>query len=519
MKIVTIEEMRKIDAACAKEMGITTDTLMENAGLAVAQKAREMLGEVQAVPVLVLVGPGNNGGDGLVAARCLQEWGAYTTAYLALPRKADDPNLERARAKGVSILDALSDPGLKLFSRTLGGARLVIDAALGTGRLRPLEGAVKEMMSRLQMERAARRDLTLLALDIPTGMDADTGVVDPATPCFDATVTLAYPKTGLFRFPGAARVGRLHVVDIGIPEQLAQHINRELLTPQWVAERLPSRPLDAHKGAFGRLLIVAGSRHYVGAAALAAEAAYRVGAGLVTIASPSSIYPILAATAVEATHLPLPEMAPGRLSSEAALVVEGEIERCSALLVGCGMGQYPQVQAFLERLLLHEPPKAIPTVVDADALNSLARVDEWWRSMEWPAILTPHPGEMARLTGESTSSIQGDRLESAREWAGRWGKVVVLKGAFTVVAPPQGPVRVSPFANPALASAGTGDVLAGAIAGLLAQGVPLSEAAGCGVYIHGAAGEEAREEIGEVGVIARDLLSRLPKVISSLRGR
>ena len=518
MKIVTAEEMRHLDAACASEMGIPTDTLMENAGLAVAEKAWGILGDIRNAPILVLTGPGNNGGDGLVAARHLQDWGALVTVYLAIPRNADDPNLERAQLKGVTIVDAASDPGQRLFRNALSGTRMVMDAILGTGRMRSLQGTLKEIMIDVQRERTARKDLLLLALDIPSGMDSDTGEVDPSTPCFDVTVTLAYPKIGLFRFPAAANVGRLEIVDIDIPPQLAESIDTELVTPQWVSQRLPSRPQDAHKGTFGRLLIVAGSQNYVGAAALAAEAAYRVGTGLVTIAAPYSIYPILAASVAEATHLPLPEVEPGRLSPEGVSIVEDELKQCDALVVGCGMGQYPEARAFLERLLLQDQAVKLPVIIDADGLNNLARIGDWWKRLEWPAVLTPHPGEMGRLTGSSTSEVQGDRLDTARSWSAKWEQVVVLKGAHSIVAAPRGPVRISPFANPALASAGTGDVLAGVIGGLLAQGVPPSDAAACGVYLHGAAGEAVREQIGDAGLLARDLLGWLPKVLFKLHG-
>ena len=517
MKVVTVEEMRRLDAACIREAGISTDVLMENAGLGVAQKVRQLLGDVSRVPILVLVGPGNNGGDGLVVARHLQDWGARVTAYIVVPRPPDDQKLTQAEERGVMLLDASSDSGLESFRNALSSVRLVVDAILGTGHLRPLRDTVRDVMTELGRQRSQRRELILLALDLPTGLDGDTGAVDPATPAFDVTVTLAFPKAGLFRFPGAATVGRLETVDIGIPAHLAEGISCELLTARWVAERLPSRPLDAHKGTFGHLLIVAGSRNYVGAAALAAEAAYRVGAGLVTLATPASIYPILAASTIEATHLPLPETEPGRLSLDAVPLVAEELARCDALLVGCGMGLYPDARLFLERLLFEKLPRELPTVVDADGLNNLARVDNWWERIAPPAILTPHPGEMARLSGTSARELQEDRLDTARTWAARWGKVVVLKGAFSVVASPQGTTQISPFANPALASGGTGDVLAGAIAGLLTQGIAPFEAAACGVYLHGAAGEEARNALGDTGVIARDLLGELPRVIKRLR--
>jgi NAD(P)H-hydrate epimerase len=270
-------------------------------------------------------------------------------------------------------------------------------------------------------------------------------------------------------------------------------------------------------GTFGGLLIVAGSRNYVGAAALAAEAAYRVGTGLVTIAAPESIHPILAASLKEATHLPLPEAEAGHIGVEAVPVVREALTRYDALVVGCGIAQHLGTRAFLERLLLDSPENTTPLLVDADGLTHLAHTPGWPERLAWPAVLTPHVGEMARLTGASTQDVQADRLAVARSWASRWGKVVVLKGAYSIIASPDGRTMVSPFANPALASAGTGDVLAGAIGGLLAQGMTPFEAAGCGAYLHAAAGEMVREEIGDAGLLAGDLLPRLPKAIRNLR--
>jgi NAD(P)H-hydrate epimerase len=396
---------------------------------------------------------------------------------------------------------------------------LVIDAVLGTGHLRPLGEPLMEIFRLVTEERRDRDNLVLLALDIPTGMDADTGAVDPSTPHFDVTVTLAYPKVGLFKFPGAARVGQLEVVDIGIPPRLAGSVNTELLTPEWVTSRLPERPPDAHKGTFGRLLIIAGSHNYVGAAVLAAEAAYRVGAGLVTVATPQSVYPLVAISVTEATHLPLPESGPGRLSEESVATLENAVEQYDAAVIGCGMGQYPEAQAVLGALLFKKPQKSIPAIIDADGLNNLARLENWWSRIRWPAILTPHPGEMARLTGSSTRDVQGDRLATARDHAARWDKVVVLKGAYSVVASPDGTAMVSPFANPALASAGTGDVLAGVIGGLLAQGMSPFDASACGVYLHAKAGEEARCDLGDAGLLARDLPGKLPTIMGLLKAR
>ena len=515
MKIVTAEEMRLLEERCAQE-GVSTDTLMEKAGLAVAQKAREFLGDVRGVPILALVGSGNNGGDGLVAARHLSDWGAEVTVYLTLPRNEEDPKRQLLLDRGVTVCWAEDDVGLSLLTGQLDRARLVIDAILGTGRARPIEGTLAEILLLLVNVRASRPRLSLMALDMPTGLNADTGELDPLCPVADVTVTLGYPKVGLFAFPGAAQVGRLEVVDIGIPASLAEDVPQELITSDWVRDALPRRPLDSHKGTFGRVLVVVGSMSYIGAAYLACEGAARVGAGLVTLAIPRSLQPVLASKLTEATYLLLPEEE-GALSPAASDVILSEASSYQALLVGCGLGQGSDVARLLRQTLLTARYPGVPIVLDADALNIMSRVPEWWLGLKGEAVVTPHPEEMSRLTGKTTSEINAARLSTTRERAVRWGKSVVLKGAYTVVSSPQGQVRISPFANPGLASAGTGDVLAGAVAGLLAQGMSTFDAASCGVYVHGAAGEQARREMGDTGMVASDLLPRLPLVIKQVK--
>ncbi len=507
--------MRRIEERCVHQ-GISTDTLMEKAGLAVARKARERLEVVRKAPVLVLVGPGNNGGDGLVAARHLWEWGTDVTAYLALPRSRDDPKLRFLPDIGVSVVRAEDDASFELLDDLLGRAHLVIDALLGTGRSRPIEGALAGTLSRLAKARAERAKMKLMALDLPTGLNADTGEADPLCPTADVTVALGYPKVGHFSFPGAERVGRLEVADIDIPPSLAEDAPQELITPERVRNALPRRPQNAHKGTFGRTLVIAGSARYVGAAVLACQGAARVGAGLVTLAIPESLLPVFAARLTETTFLPLPER-DGELSPEASELVLSEAQGCQALLAGCGLGQSPDVSAFLRQTLLTRRYNGPPLVLDADALNILANVPEWWMQLRQEAVVTPHPGEMSRLTGVDSAQINADRLNAARRSAAQWGKVVALKGAHTDVGAPDGRVLVSPFANPGLATAGTGDVLAGAIAGLLAQGLSPLDAAACGVYLHGAAGERVREDLGETGMTAGDLLPQLPRAVRRLR--
>jgi NAD(P)H-hydrate epimerase len=310
-------------------------------------------------------------------------------------------------------------------------------------------------------------------------------------------------------------VGKLSVVGIGIPPQLADSVTVELLTDGWAKTILPKRPIDANKGTFGRVLVVAGSVNYIGAAYLACSGALRVGAGLVTLATAASLQPVVASKLAEATYLPLPESQAGIISPQSARIVRQNLANYDVLLTGCGLGQSHLTGDFLADLFSEK--KLPKLVLDADALNILAKVSDWWRRLLPDAILTPHPGEMGRLANTSIEAVQSDRLGVALKMAQKWQKTVVLKGAYTVVAEPDGRARISPFANPGLASAGTGDVLAGAIAGLLAQGLSYFDAAALGVYLHGKAGEMVRARLGDAGMLASDLLPELPLAIKQLK--
>ena len=471
----------------------------------------------------MLVGSGNNGADGLVAARHLRRWGAEASVYLASRRPTPDPKMELALEYGVAVLSSSNDPDMAELEGHLHGCRLVLDAVLGTGRARPLEGPVKELARRINAWRSPDRgrDHQVFALDLPTGLDPDTGETDPNCIAAGQTLALGFPKVGLLTFPGAGLVGQLRVLDIGLPPGLAPdlEIALELLNPDWVGSHLPVRPLDSHKGTFGHALIVAGSRNYAGAAFLAAQAAVRTGAGLVTLATPESVYPIAAGKLTEVIHLPLPEDQDGLVRPEAAELIRANLSRYDALAVGCGLGHSKGTQQFMERLVLDQPQLPIPLVIDADGLNNLSQLENWWERLAGTTVLTPHPGEMATLTGAQTSEIQRDRVGAARKWADYWKVNLVLKGAHTVVAHPSQAVRVSPFANPGLASGGTGDVLTGIIAGLLAQGLSANLAASCGVYLHGQAGADAVLEVGEAGLTATDLIQSLPQTAGRLLGQ
>jgi len=378
----------------------------------------------------------------------------------------------------------------------------------------------------------------VVAVDCPSGLDCDSGQLAKEVLACDLTVTLAAVKSGLINFPGAEAVGKLVVADIGIPDDQKEiaRINLELATRETVRGWLPDRPKDAHKGTFGRALIVAGSINFPGAAVLAGLGAYRVGAGLVTLAVPAPIQQMLVPQLPEATWVILPHEL-GVIAEGAAAVLEGELEQTQAMLLGPGFGQDPSTEAFLQELLGAEAGLARgqigfthsrdrkevqtlnmpPCVVDADGLKLIKRISGWPDLLPENSVLTPHPGEMAVLTERPKSDIQADRVAAAMSWAKTWGHVVVLKGAFTVVASPDGRTTVMPFASPALARAGTGDVLAGAIVGFRAQGLKAYESAVMGSFLHGRAGELAAEMVGsDASVLAGDVADALSEAMKEL---
>ncbi len=586
MRLVTVAEMQ----AAEQNSGVPIPQLMENAGLAVAQEAWLLLGELAERRILVLCGPGNNGGDGLVAARHLKDWGAGVTVALLKPRPEDDANLQQLTERETPVITLTDDGAWKRLDDALGGAELVIDALLGTGRAREIDGDLAALLDRLRDARARRLPPRLLAVDLPTGLDADTGAADPRTVPADHTVTFQWSKIGLHVLPGAQYAGRAEVVDIGIPDlSLGGHPPRrtnltgggegtdeapasttELMTDRWARDLLPERPPDAHKGTFGSALVVAGSTNYIGAAYLACMGACRAGAGIVTLACARSIYPILAAKLSETTFEPLDDHE-GLLSAQVAHDVHRALTERDyrALLIGPGMGQGGYPQAFLKALLpmlkkearvgagfkpaQEGEPGGAPAsrrsgiqpdqegsppggssaaadqpdtggeglaalVLDADALNNLSRIENWPALLHVPTIITPHPGELSRLSGLPVADVQADRLAVARRFAAEWRVTLVLKGANTIIAAPDGAARISPFANPALASGGTGDVLAGVITGLATQRVPPFDAASLGVYLHALAAEHLRRDLGSAGAIAGDLLPVLPRVIKELKG-
>ncbi|MCL2679569.1 MAG: NAD(P)H-hydrate dehydratase [Dehalococcoidia bacterium] len=515
MKIVTVAEMKRIETE-AEKAGITAVTLMENAGRAAAETIRCRMGGADGRWILALIGPGNNGGDGEVAARCLADWGWQVTLYLCAPRPADDGNLEAAIGHGVKVITATEDANQELLMAELSAATAVIDAVLGTGRSRKTEGVIRQSLMKLSVAVSARPELKIFAMDLPSGLDADSGEADSATPFADYTLTLGLPKRGLYTPSGAERAGEVIILDIGLSEHLTLASTCELLTPDWARKMLPARLPYAHKGSFGKVMALAGSLNYPGAARLACGAAVRTGAGLVTLAVPKGIQSLIAPSLPEVTYLPLDEESAGIAHPEACCVVLESLDSYNVMLVGSGLGASAKTKD-LTLNILSGLPDMLKLVLDADALNYLAGEHEWWKRLPCDAVITPHPGEMARLCGISIDEVQNNRFDLVLSSAREWNKTIVLKGAFTLIAAPDGRVRVSPFANAALASAGTGDVLAGAIAGLLAQGNNLFDGAALGVYLHALAGEVVRRRQGDAGLAATDLLPELPLAIKTLK--
>ncbi|HEX5368379.1 MAG TPA: NAD(P)H-hydrate dehydratase [Dehalococcoidia bacterium] len=510
MKLVNADQMRAIEAA-AFAAGATPAGLMETAGVAVAQAVRDHLGGARARRIIVLVGPGNNGGDGLVAARHLYDEGADVRVYLLTPRIEDDANLQAVRQREIEVVEVDDGSVARELHTDLSRADAVIDAILGTGRLRPLNGAIAEALDALMERRCL-----LFAVDLPSGLDADTGNVDPHCAGADLTLTLGYSKLGLHLLPGSSYAGEVEVLHIGLDEALGADVRVEMMTLDWARKALPERPLVSNKGSFGRVMVVAGSINYTGAATLVCLGALRAGAGLVTLATLPDVRAAVATQLPEATFLLLPQDGAEPAPNAADVVVQA-LEGYDVLVVGPGLGQSNGAQALVRGLVTSPAVARVPVVIDADGLNALSHQFAWHESLTCKAVLTPHPGELARLTRSSVREVQAQRLETTRECATEWQQTLLLKGAQTIVAEATGRVLLSPFANAALATAGTGDVLAGAIAGLLAQDVEPFIAAGLGVYLHGAAGELYAGDYGSSGLLASELGAAIARSAAALR--
>lgn len=524
LKVVTAETMRAMDRSAIEAFGIPGVVLMENAGRAVVERMRQECGNLRGRRVVVLCGTGNNGGDGFVIARHLALQGADVLGVLT-----GDPDTIRGDARvNYDLLCRIglapSPAGEVLEKGVLGRADILVDALLGTG----LRSAPRAPYDAVIAAINRCTQASVVAVDVPSGVDADTGGIPGEAVRATFTVTFGAPKPGLLLFPGAEYAGKLYVADIGFPwERLAPETPYSWIRPEAYRSVLPKRRPDTHKGDYGHVGILAGSRGMAGAPALAARAAQRVGAGLVTVLTPACVQPVVAAKLDEAMTLALPE-ADGAVAEEAIEVVAGFAARTTILCMGPGLTNAPRVASLILRVM---EEVACPLVVDADGLNALAghpEVARRRRDRGMPSpVLTPHPGEAARLLGTSIAQVQSNRVESARRLAERYGACVVLKGCRTLVAGPEGHVSINTTGNPGMATGGSGDVLTGIIGGMLAQAFATDAALSweqvrqiveMAVMVHGIAGDIAVGQQGEMPLIAGDIIACLPEALRCLEG-
>jgi NAD(P)H-hydrate epimerase len=512
MKLVTSESMRAIDTECINNAGIPGLKLMENAGAGTVRFIEREIGPLADKRITIVCGKGNNGGDGFVIARELRARGAAVGVYLAGHR--DDvsgdarANLDRLGREGV--IELADGRSIGELVQAMAKSDLVVDAVFGTG----FEGVPRGLSGTVigQFNLCGR---PVLAVDVPSGLNATTGLAEGECVRATWTCTMGLPKRGFYLHPGREYVGEVHVVDIGVPPAVieAMGLKENVLTRDEAADLLPDRPSEAHKGTFGKIVVVAGSVGYTGAAALASESALRSGAGLVTLGIPESLNDILEAKLTEVITRPLPETGSRALSADALPAVREMLAAADALALGPGLSRDPGTQKLVREIVSEVE---IPCVVDADGLNALSPEAVGARTGTAPLVLTPHPGEMSRLAGRSIDDIQGRREDAARELAVKTRATVVLKGAATVTADSDGEAYLNPTGNSGLASGGTGDVLTGVVAALLGRGLSGIDAGALAAYIHGEAGDAAAADVGEISMIAGDVLARLPRVFGGL---
>jgi NAD(P)H-hydrate epimerase len=506
--------MQAADRAAIDTAGIPSIVLMENAGRQVVAAMERQIPDLYDQRIAVVCGKGHNGGDGFVVARLLATGGAEVSVCLAVPETAVRGDARRTltalRALDLDVTTVAESDAWAGCVSQIAQADLIVDALFGTGLSRPLTGHWAEVVHGLNAT-----GVPIVSIDLPSGLSADTGAIVGPTVEAALTVTLGAPKVALLVPPAATRAGELAVADIGIPELVIDAVSglrTEVITTEWARDQIEPRPDELHKGECGRVLIVAGSTGKAGAAQLAGAGALRSGAGLVTVATPRTCQDVVSAL--------MPEyMTVGLDSTPAGMIVVSAVdavlaERCDVLAIGPGLGQGPEVRQAVRALVARS---TVPLVLDADAINAFiddpqALVGGRGRDV----IVTPHPGEMARLTEHTTDYVQEHRLEVARELATSQQLYVVLKGARTLVAAPDGGVLINLTGNPGMATGGTGDVLTGVVAAWLAQGLGAQAACGLAVHLHGLAGDLAADVQGEVGMIASDLAGQLGAAVQRL---
>lgn len=513
MYLLDREEMTNLEAQTIDNLGVSGAILMENAGIQVVRVLGEEFGQLSGKKVTILAGKGNNGGDGFVIARHLINLGAEVKVLLF----ADEARISGDAELNLGILKRMGQKLIPIETENLNILRVamvwadfVVDAIYGTG----FQGAVSpELAAAMEIVNSSKKDV--VSVDIPSGLEANTGKVHNKAIKAKVTVTFAFPKVGLYINKGPIYAGKVQVVDISIPKNVVDTFSfkKSLITEELVKGQMPDRSFDGHKGTYGHTLTIAGSPGMTGAAYLAAKGALRSGSGLVTLATPKSLNPILEVKLTEAMTIPLPENPRGVLSVESIEHLLPFLDKVNVVALGPGLGQDPDTAQFIYDLL---PEVKVPIVLDADGLNALAKKIGLLAGIKAPLVITPHPGEMARLLDISIEEVEKNRVQVAQRTAEEWQVTVILKGAPTIVATPQGQLYINTTGNPGMATGGTGDVLTGLVAGFIAQGLNVSMAAVLATYIHGEAGDLAAIEKGYMGLIAEDLLEKLPSITKKL---
>ncbi len=531
MKLISVEKMKALESA-ANEGGYSYEKMMLKAGQNLARVVHERYFEKGITRVMGLVGGGNNGGDTIIALTALQKLGWTCSAFML----KEDPQWQtliiELHANGGRVVER------ERFEEELSHTQLVLDGVMGTGFKMPMSEPFSDFMKKFSKLSQGK---IIVAVDSPSGVDCVTGEVCPETLHADLTVSMEAVKEGMLKFPAYEFCGEIVTVDLGIPAKTlkAFETGESVIDAGMVKPMLPKRDNKSHKGSFGHLLVCGGGVNYPGAPMLAAKSAYRTGAGLVECAIPERVYGAVVANNLESIFTIL-EDEDGVIAENAATILTPKLKDIECLLIGPGIGREETTQRFIKRLLFglngknkssgagfvpgmvkattRDAEELPPMVIDADALRLLSEIDLWYEKLPAEAVLTPHPGEMSALTGLPIDEIQKDRLEVARRFAQKWGQVVVLKGALTVVASPDGKTAVLPFANSALAKAGSGDVLAGMIAGLMTQGVEPYDAAITGVWLHARAAEVVVRSQGTTSsLLAGDLINAIYAAMAELK--
>jgi len=508
MYLVTASEMQQMDRETIESFGIPGRVLMENAGLGATRVLLDKFDDIINKNVGVIAGHGNNGGDGFVIARYIAQKGSDVTVYLLAESarvKGDAAaNLKLLAPLNVPVVEMPDEQSFLAHKTGMLHQEIWIDALLGTGLKSDVKGYFKKIIKFIN-------DLSkpVFSVDIPSGLNSDTGQVCGSCIRAQATATFAFAKTGHILFPGAEYTGYLEIIDIGIPDYIAKSIRpkQHLLTQEKIRVAFRPRSPDAHKGTTGHVLVVSGSVGKTGAAAMTAMSAMRSGAGLVTLAIPESLNTVLETQVLEAMTYPLPETENGIIGESSFNKIIDLLSGKKCLAIGPGLGEAAETKKLVHRIIKESP---VTIVLDADGLNNIAGSTEILKKAKAPLILTPHPGEIARLIDSTTGSVQKDRITCARKFAEKFNVHVVLKGAKTIIAHPEGNIFINPTGNPGMASGGMGDVLTGIIAGLLAQGYSPESATHAGVYLHGAAADALAEKIGPFGYLATEVMNAIP---------